>query len=277
MMSKKPLLYKLGVFILGPIYKMYYNPSIKGKENLNIEGAKLIVGNHIHLFDQCNTIISTKEFITFMAKKEYFDSKKTRWFFSSVGCIPVDRSKKDDSATLKAISVLEESSTVGLFPEGTRNSLKDERLDYLYNEYKIAIPYGYFKTKMKNVKSSQIDKMINLLNNKDITQEEFKKNIYDPDNYLKLLISKNIITKDEYYDSHLLEFKFGAVSMAKKEDAYLIPTVVTGTYKFRSKDLRVIFGSPFKITDMDLEEANILLRSKMIDLLKQNLDIEYSD
>ena len=67
----------------------------------------------------------------------------------------------------------------------------------------------------------------------------------------------------------LLPFKFGAVSMAKKTDAYLVPFGITGDYKFRSKNLTVRFGKPFKVTDMDLEEANELLRQTVEDLLKQ--------
>lgn len=271
MMSKKPFLYKIGAFILGPIYKLYYNPTIKGKDNLKVSGAKIIAGNHIHLFDQCNTIISTKEFITFMAKKEYFDSKKTRWFFSSVGCIPVDRSKKDSSATEAAIEVLSGNSSIGIFPEGTRNTLKKERLENLYKEYNLDMPYKIFAKKMKYVKASQIDKMIYLLNNKDITHLEFKENIFNPDEFLKELVNKNIISENDYFDSMLLEFKFGTVSMAKKKDALIIPTITLGHYRFRSKDLQVIFDKPFKITDMDLEDANKLLRDKMLNLIKENL------
>ena len=40
-----------------------------------------------------------------MAKKEYFDGK-TAWFFKMMGCIPVDRSKKDDNATSKALEAV---------------------------------------------------------------------------------------------------------------------------------------------------------------------------
>ena len=109
---------------------------------------------------------------------------------------------------------------------------------------------------MKYVKKSQIDKMINLLNSELITLEDFKNNILDPDKYLISLVKQNIITESEYYDSYILEFKFGAVSMAKKKDAYLIPIGITGNYKFRSNDLTIRIGKPFKIADMDLEEAN---------------------
>ena len=98
--------YKLLNLLLKPVYKFYYNPKIYCKENLNIDGPIIIAGNHIHLMDQCNVIISSKRVINYMAKKEYFDSFKTRWFFKLVGCIPVDRSKKDKNAKNSAEKLL---------------------------------------------------------------------------------------------------------------------------------------------------------------------------
>ena len=179
--------------ILGPIYKLYYNPKVIGKENIPTEGPILIVGNHKHLMDQCTAIISTKRPIHYMAKKEYFDGKMA-WFFKLVGCIPVNRSIKDNNATKRALEVLNNGYALGLFPEGTRN-----------------------KT-----------------------------------------------------DKFLLPFKYGAVSMAKKTDAYLVPFGVTGDYKFRSKNLVMRFGKPFKVTG-DLKEANKKLEKEVEKLMRLNL------
>ena len=187
--------YKFLKLLLKPVYKLYYNPKIYCKENLNVEGPVIIAGNHIHLMDQCNIIISTKRIINYMAKKEYFDSAKTRWFFKLVGCIPVDRSKKDPTAKNKAIEILKSGGAIGIFPEGTRN-----------------------KTENK-----------------------------------------------------LLEFKFGAVAMARETDAMIIPVAIAGSYKFRSKNLKIKVGTPFKVGKMSLEIANNKLYneiSKMIDELK---------
>lgn len=125
MMNKMPILYRVGRFILGPIFKWYYKPTIIGKENIPASGAILIVGNHKHLYDQCLSIISTKRYIRYMAKKEYFDNKKTRWFFSSVGCISVDRQNHDGKAKEEAIKTLQDGGAIGLFPEGTRNKTKE--------------------------------------------------------------------------------------------------------------------------------------------------------
>ena len=195
-MNKMPILYRIGRFILGPFFKWYYNPTIIGKENIPKEGAILIVGNHKHLYDQCLSIISTKRFIKYMAKREYFDNKKTRWFFKAVGCISVDRSVHDGKAKGEAIETLKNGGAIGLFPEGTRNK----------------------------------------------TQE------------------------------FLLPFKFGDVSMAKKTDAYLVPFGITGDYIFRSKNLVIKYGKPFKVTDMELEEANNLLYETVKKLMEDTLE-----
>lgn len=197
-MSKTPILYRVSRFILGPIFKLYYNPKIIGKENLKCDGPIIIAGNHKHLYDQCLTIISTKRGINYMAKKEYFDNKKVAWFFKGVGCISVDRSQKDDKAVNSALNILRNSGAIGIFPEGTRNKT---------NEF-------------------------------------------------------------------LLPFKYGCVSMAKKTDAYIIPFGITGEYKFRSKNLKIRFGKPFKVGNMDLVSANDKLKREVEKLMKTNLSEE---
>lgn len=198
MMNKIPFLYRISKFILGPIFKFYYNPKVIGKENIKCDGPIIIAGNHKHLYDQCLTIISTKRGINYMAKKEYFDNKKVAWFFKGVGCISVDRSKKDDKAVNSALNILKNSGAIGIFPEGTRNKT---------NEF-------------------------------------------------------------------LLPFKYGCVSMAKKTDAYIIPFGITGEYKFRSKNLKIRFGKPFKVGNMDLVSANDKLKREVEKLMKSNLSEE---
>ena len=193
-MKRNYFWYKLFKFILGPIYKFYYNPKIINKEVRPRKGPILIVGNHKHMMDQCSIIIATKRPITYMAKKEYFEGK-TSWFFKLVGCIPVNRKIHDKAATNAALELLNANGAVGLFPEGTRNKTKE----------------------------------------------------------------------------FLLPFKFGTVSMAKKTNATIVPFGITGDYKFRSKDLTVRFGTPFKVENMTLEEANEKLRNEVGKLMKENL------
>ena len=72
----------------------------------------------------------------------------------------------------------------------------------------------------------------------------------------------------------LLPFKFGAVSMAQKTGATIVPFGLTGDYKFRSKNLVARFGTPFKVGDMSLEEANQKLYNEIKSLMEENLKSE---
>lgn len=65
--------------------------------------------------------------------------------------------------------------------------------------------------------------------------------------------NKTIGTKDEVL---LLPFKFGAVSMAKKTDATIVPFGLMGDHTVKNKNLTLVFGEPFKVGDMTLEVAN---------------------
>lgn len=271
--NEKMPIYKIARPTLGTIYKLWYNPKIIGKENIPKEGSMILVGNHVHIMDQCNVIVSTKRCIHYMAKKEYFDSKykegKFPWFFKGAGCIPVDRSKKDDEAVTSALEVLSKGQALGLFPEGTRNGLKEERIQELYDKYGKEENYKSFFKKVKKNKTSLVNYLEELLEREIITEEEFLDNLGDVDDYLKDLIKLKRINEDEYYEHILLPLKFGAVSMAQKTDSYLVPFAITGDYKFRSKDLMVRIGEPFKVSE-DLREANERLDKTIKNLIREN-------
>lgn len=79
-------------------------------------------------------------------------------------------------------------------------------------------------------------------------------------------------TRNKTYDTFLLPFKFGAVSMAKKTGATIIPSCVTGDYKYHSKNLMIRYGKPFKVPeDMNLQVANDKLYKEIEKLMKENL------
>lgn len=185
-------------YTLTPLFKIWYPYKVYNKEVIPEYGPVIFCGNHIHLMDQCLAILSTKRPIHYMAKMEYFTNKKTKWFFTLAGCIPVNRQIHDDNAKSMAIDVLNKGLALGIFPEGTRNKTKDL----------------------------------------------------------------------------LQPFKFGAVSMAKKTDATIIPFAITGTYKFRTKDLKITFGKPFKVGTLDLEEANQLLYNEILGIIKKEKNIK---
>lgn len=98
------------------------------------------------------------------------------------------------------------------------------------------------------------------------------------DKALKVLNSGGAIglfpegTRNKTKDVFLLPFKFGTVSMAKKTNATIIPFGLTGDYKFRSKNLIIRYGTPFKVGEMDLEDANKKLYEEVERLMRENLE-----
>lgn len=67
----------------------------------------------------------------------------------------------------------------------------------------------------------------------------------------------------------LLPFKFGAVSLAKKTNALIVPFGISGEYTGKKGKLTTRIGKPFSVSDMDLEEANKVLREKILKLMKK--------
>ena len=199
--EKRPEDRELGYKLLTPFmrvaFRLWYNPKIIGAEKIPEDSAIVIACNHKHVYDQCLTIMATKRVIHYMAKKEYFDGKLAP-LFRAVGCIPVDRSRKDFSSAKSALSVLKKGGAIGIFPEGTRN-----------------------KT-----------------------------------------------------ENFMLPFKSGAVLMAQKSDATIVPCGLTGDYKFRSKNLTIRYGEPFNASGMTAAEASAKLQTEVERLMLENLDAE---
>lgn len=128
--------------ILKPIFNFFYRPQVINSKYIPKTGPIILAGNHRHLFDQCLSIPATRRMVHYMAKKEYFDSLKTRWFFKLAGCISVDRKKKDSEATLKAIEVLNQGQVLGIFPEGTRNKTDEDLLPFKFGTVSLAQKTG---------------------------------------------------------------------------------------------------------------------------------------
>lgn len=47
--------------IVNPLYKFWYNPKVIGAENIPDDGAIIVAGNHMHIMDQCNVFLATKD------------------------------------------------------------------------------------------------------------------------------------------------------------------------------------------------------------------------
>lgn len=73
-----------------------------------------------------------------------------------------------------------------------------------------------------------------------------------------------------YTDEILLPFKKGAAVMSIRTGTTIIPYCIVGHYKFRSKDLKIVFGEPLNFETDDVDEANGILFETIKKLLLEN-------
>lgn len=76
-------------------------------------------------------------------------------------------------------------------------------------------------------------------------------------------------------DELLMDFKYGAASLACKTSAMVVPVAVTGEYKFRSKSLTSRIGTPFSSVGMSVDEVNRELQNRVAQLIRENLEEGY--
>ncbi len=147
-------------FLLYPFFRVLYNPKITGKENILKKEGIILASNHKHAMDPLMLAIATRRPIHFLAKKEIFFGP-LKYFFLSVGLIPVDRGHDNTKALNKAEEYLKDNEVVGIFPEGTRNKVDDTLLPFktgavrfAYNTNSYIVPiyingkYKFFGNKL---------------------------------------------------------------------------------------------------------------------------------
>lgn len=111
-----------------PPLMLLNRPRIEGSEHIPEEGGAILASNHQAVADSFYLPMMVRRQITFPAKKEYLTTpglkgRVQKFFFSSVGQIPIDRESKDAAGNLQnaAAEVLERGDLFGIYPEGTRS------------------------------------------------------------------------------------------------------------------------------------------------------------
>lgn len=122
------MLYWFFVKTLGPIAWRRFNPTAEGLEHIPHEGGAIIAANHLAVIDDALLPITCPRMIHFMGKAEYFEGKGLKgrfkkWWFTSVGVFPVDRSggSKSLGALEHAREIIEDGELFGIHIEGTRS------------------------------------------------------------------------------------------------------------------------------------------------------------
>lgn len=122
------MLYWFFVKALGPIARWRMHPTGYGVENIPKTGGAIIASNHLAVVDDALIPLTSPRMIHFMGKAEYFEGKGIKgrfikWWFTSVGVFPVDRSggSKSLGAIAHALEILQEGHLFGIHVEGTRS------------------------------------------------------------------------------------------------------------------------------------------------------------
>ncbi|WP_342774399.1 lysophospholipid acyltransferase family protein [Actinocorallia herbida] len=110
-----------------------WRPKNSGLGNVPEQGPAILACNHLSFADHFFGPLPLRRRIVFLGKRDYFTGKGikgwfSRFFFSGVGVIPIDRTggKASEEALVTGLRVLGEGKLLGIYPEGTR--VPDNRL-----------------------------------------------------------------------------------------------------------------------------------------------------
>lgn len=114
--------------LVGPLLRLYNRPTITGLEHIPTTGSAILASNHQAVTDSFFLPLLCPRQITFLAKQEYFTGTGVigglqRWFFTSVGQVPIDRSSANaaQAAIDTGMAILNRGDLLGIYPEGTRS------------------------------------------------------------------------------------------------------------------------------------------------------------
>lgn len=108
--------------VLTPLMLLAYRIRTPNRRVVPKRGPVILAANHQSFCDSLFLPVSIPRRVTFLAKAEYFDDWRSRWFFKAVGQIPIRRGggSVSERALATAREVLGDGRIIALYPEGTR-------------------------------------------------------------------------------------------------------------------------------------------------------------
>ena len=70
-------------------------------------------------------------------------------------------------------------------------------------------------------------------------------------------------------DEVLLPFRYGAVRMALDSGKEIVPCALSGNFKLFRSSVKIVYGKAIDVSGMDVDDANNLLRDKVLELLEE--------
>ncbi len=117
------MVYWLIKAVAWPVFHLVFRVRVQGRGNVPRRGPVVLAANHQSFCDSLFLPLVVPRRVTFLAKAEYFDDRRTAWFFRAVGQIPIRREGGDASerALATAAEALASGRVLALYPEGTRS------------------------------------------------------------------------------------------------------------------------------------------------------------
>ncbi len=113
-------------------FRLYGNKKIA-------DGACIYLSNHYAMLDIMYPVVTTKEIVHFVGKKEVFDTPILGWCARKVKAISVNRDGSDVRGLLDCFKCLRNGEKICIFPEGTRNKTNEEMLPFRHGAAVMAI------------------------------------------------------------------------------------------------------------------------------------------
>ena len=121
-------LYRAVYAIFAGIVGRIFRVKVVGRENEPDRGGFIVCANHTSATDPVVLCYAfRKHQVRFMAKKELFRVPVVGWLVGLMGAFPVDRSGSDVGAIKKAVAMVSDGNSMGIFPQGHRYPAVDPR------------------------------------------------------------------------------------------------------------------------------------------------------
>lgn len=114
-------MYTIIRYIILFIYKIVYNLSYEGLDNIPKEGGRIFASNHRSYADPVLICLPIRPRFAFMAKEELFKNPFFSALIRLMGAFPVVRGRGDMKVIDESIARLNKGRNLVIFPEGTRS------------------------------------------------------------------------------------------------------------------------------------------------------------
>lgn len=123
-----------------PFMRTVFRMEIAGANRIPATGPCILVANHESIVDPYVLGVATGRPIHFMAKRELWRSRITRFLMEGFGAFPIERGIGDNAAIGRAGNLLRRGEVLGIFPQGT--CLPTRERPYLRGAARLALATG---------------------------------------------------------------------------------------------------------------------------------------